>query len=234
MARPRREKILDITREEIKDTARQLMAEKGTAGLSVRAIARQMGMTAPALYHYYASLNDLITALIQDAFTQLAETLEATAADPALRTSAERLTAVAHANRHWALAHPIDFQLIYGNPIANYTQATDVTYPAARRSFLVTAGIFAEAIESGEIDLPVGYRDLPLAIEQSLIELTQVDGHDLPLPALYLAATGWAKIHGHIMLELFNLIQPVIADVDAFFQYETQNFLQQAGFKLTV
>ena len=75
---------------------------------------------------------------------------------------------------------------------------------------------------------------MPLDIEQSLIEMTQVDGHDLPLPALYLAATGWAKIHGHIMLELFNLIQPVIADVDAFFQYETQNFLQQAGFKLTV
>ncbi len=230
MARTRREKILDITRQEIKATARQLMAEKGTAGLSVRAIARQMDMTAPALYHYYASLNDLITALIQDAFTQLAETLEATAADPALRTSAERLSAVAHANRHWALAHPIDFQLIYGNPIPNYTQPVDVTYPPARRSFLVTAGIFTEAIESGEIDLPVRYRDLPLAIQQSLIELTQVDGHDLPLPALYLAATGWAKIHGFIMLELFNLIQPVIADTDAFFQYETQNFLRQAGF----
>ena len=230
MARNRREKILDITRQEIKATARQLMAEKGTAGLSVRAIARQMDMTAPALYHYYASLNDLITALIQDAFTKLAETLEATAADPALRTSAERLSAVAHANRHWALAHPIDFQLIYGNPIPNYTQPVDVIYPPARRSFLVTAGIFTEAIESGEIDLPVRYRDLPLAIQQSLIELTQVDGHDLPLPALYLAATGWAKIHGFIMLELFNLIQPVIADTDAFFQYETQNFLRQAGF----
>ena len=114
MAQARREKILDITREEIKDTAWQLMAENGTAGLSVRAIARQMDMTAPALYHYYASLNDLITALIQDAFTQLAETLEASAANPTLTTSAERLTAVAHAYRHWALAHPIDFQLIYG------------------------------------------------------------------------------------------------------------------------
>jgi AcrR family transcriptional regulator len=233
MARTRRERILDITREEIKDTARQLMADKGTGGLSVRAIARQMDMTAPALYHYYASLNEIITALIQDAFTQLAETLEATAADQALRTSAERLTAVAHANRDWALAHPIDFQLIYGNPIPNYTQPVDVTYPPARRSFLVTAGIFTEAIESGEIDLPVRYRDLPLAIQQSLIELTQVDGHNLPLPALYLAATGWAKIHGYIMLELFNLIQPVIADTDALFQYEIQNFLQQAGFKLT-
>jgi AcrR family transcriptional regulator len=229
MARPRREKILDITREEIKDTARRLMAEKGTAGLSVRAIARQMGMTAPALYHYYASLNDLITALIQDAFTQLADTLESAAAASDLTTSAQRLTAVANANRGWALAHPIDFQLLYGNPIPNYIQPTEVTYPPARRSFLVTAGIFTTALESGEIDLPVQYRDLPPALEQSLLDLTQVEGHDLPLPALYLTATAWVKIHGHIMLELFNLIQPVIGDVDEFFQYELQLFLEQIG-----
>ena len=232
MARPRRERILDITREEIKDTARQLMAEKGTGGLSVRAIGRQMGMTGPALYHYYASLNDIITALIQDAFTQLADTLEAAAQDPALTTSAQRLTAVANANRQWALTHPIDFQLLYGNPIPNYLQPTDVTYPPARRSFLVTAGIFTAAFENGEIDLPVQYRNLPPALEQSLLDLTGVEGHDLPLPALYLAATAWVKIHGHIMLELFNLIQPVIADVDAFFQYETQNFLQEIGLSI--
>jgi AcrR family transcriptional regulator len=232
MARPRREKILDITREEIKDVARQLMAEKGTAGLSVRAIAREMNMTAPALYHYYGSLNDLITALIQDAFTQLAETLESAAENSTLTSAAERLTAVAHAYRHWALTHPIDFQMIYGNPIPNYTQPTDVTYPPARRGFLALAGLFIAAIENGEIDLPVEYRDLPSAIEQSLIELTQVDGHDLSLSALYLTATTWVKLHGHVMLELFHLIQPVIADTDEFFQYEMQIFFQHAGLKL--
>ena len=232
MARTRREKILDITRVEIKATARQLMAEKGTGGLSIRAIARKMGMTPPALYHYYASLNDLITALIQDAYTQLAETLEAAAMEPALTTSGQRLTAVALAYRHWALTHSIHFQLIYGNPIPNYSQPIDITYPPARRSFLLTAGIFNDGIEIGEIDPPDRYIDFPPAIEQSLIELTKVDGHDLPLPALYLAAASWSKIHGHIMLELFNLIQPVIADVDAFFQYELKNFLQQAGIEL--
>jgi len=231
MSRPRREKILDITRKEIKDTARKLMGEKGTAGLSIRAIARHMGMTPPALYHYYASLNDLITALIQDAFIQLAETLEAAAVISTLTTSAERLTSFSHAYRHWALAHPMGFQLIYGNPIPNYVQPTDVTYPPARRSFLILAGLFIEAIEGGEIDLPEKYRNLPSEIEQSLVKLTQVKNHDLPLPALYLTATTWVKLHGHVMLELFNLIQPVIANTDEFFQYEIQNFLQQTGLK---
>lgn len=229
MPRSRREKILDITRAEIKETARQLMREKGTAGLSIRAIARNMKMTAPALYHYYPSLNDLITALIEDAFTQLAESLEAAIADESLKTPAKRLTAVAVANRRWALTHPIDFQLIYGSPIPGYEQPTEITYPPARRSFVVTAKIFADAIENGEINLPAGYGNLPEAITRSLQELSQIEGHNFPLPALYLAAIAWAKFHGHIMLELFNLIQPVIGNVDAFFEYEIKQFLQTVG-----
>jgi len=229
MTRSRREKIRDITREEIKSTARHLMAEKGTAGLSVRAIAREMDMTASALYHYFSSLNDLITALIEDAFIQLADTVEAASKNPDWITPAKRLTAVADAYREWALNHPIDFQLLYGNPIPGYSQPTGVTYPPARRSFLVTARVFAEAIEREEIDLPSNYRDLPPSLEQSLLDLTRVDGHDLPLPALYLAATAWAKIHGHVMLELFDLIQPVIANVDDFFQHEVRNLTQHVG-----
>ena len=231
MARQRREKLHTLTQEEIRATARALMAEKGTAGLSIRAIARQMDLTPPALYHYYASLNDLITALIADAFTRLADTIEGRANDPTLNTSAERLRAVAHAYRSWALENPIDFQLIYGNPIPDYEQPTDTTYPPARRSFLVTANIFTQAIERNEIRLPIVYQELPPKIKQSLQELTQVEGHNLPFPALYLAASAWAKIHGHIMLELFHLIQPVIQDVDAFFAYETENFIQQVGLK---
>ena len=229
MARQRRKKQHTLTREEIRTTARALMAEKGTAGLSIRAIARKMDLTPPALYHYYASLNDIITALIADAFTRLADTIEEHANNPTFTTSAERLRAVAHAYRNWALANPIDFQLIYGNPIPDYDQPTDITYPPARRSFLVTANIFTQAITHNEIRLPIAYQQLPAQIEHSLQELTQVEGHELPLPALYLAASAWAKIHGHIMLELFNLIQPVIQDVDAFFAYETEQFIQQIG-----
>jgi AcrR family transcriptional regulator len=233
MPRSRREKIRDITRAEIKETARQLMAEKGTAGISLRAIARRMGMTAPALYHYYAGLNDLITALIQDAFTQLADTLEMAAAEQAHATYAARLVAVALANRRWALDHPVDFQLIYGNPIPQYEQPTDITYPPARRSFLVTARLFTAAIANGELELPPAYKQLPAGITDSLRQLTTVEGHDLPLPALYLAAIAWTRIHGHVMLELFNLIQPVISDVEVYFQYEVQVFLQQVGFQIS-
>lgn len=229
----RRDRRRSETKEEIKETGRQLLAESGASGLSLRAIAKRMGMTAPGLYHYFGSINDLITALILDAFTQLAKAVEKADAEVTSRNTAERLAAVAHAWRRWALDHPIDFQLLYGNPIPTYEQPTDITYPAARRSFIVTANIFARAIERGEIELPEESRRLPPEIERSLDALTRVEGHDLPPYALYLAAISWARLHGHIMLELFHLIQPVITDVDALFAHEVKALIRQTGLKPT-
>lgn len=229
MTNQRRKKILDVTRDEIKDAARQLMAEKGTAGLSIRAIARKIEMTPPALYHYFKNLDELTTALIVDGFNALADALNVAASNPENRTAAERLTAVAKANRRWALEHPIDYQLLYGNPIPGYEQPTAVTYPPARRSFLITANIFVDGIESGEYNVPPPYAELPKELQHSIEALTAVDGHQLPEAALYLTAAAWTKFHGHIMLELFNLIQPVIGDVDSFFEYEMEQFIKQIG-----
>ena len=229
MINQRRKKILDVTRDEIKEAARQLMAEKGTAGLSIRAIARKIEMTPPALYHYFKNLDELTTALIVDGFTALAEALDAAAKRPEHQTAADRLIAVARANRRWALEHPIDYQLLYGNPIPGYEQPTEITYPPARRSFLITANIFVAALESGEYAVPAPYTELPKALQRSIDALTAIEGHHLPPAALYLTAAAWTKFHGHIMLELFNLIQPVIGDVDSFFEYEMEQFIKQIG-----
>ena len=114
------ERIDMITR--IKAVARQQMAEHGTAGLSLRGIAREMGITAPAIYNYFPRLDDLITALIVDAFTALADAIEA--AESAVQSEAcgPKILASCLAYREWAIAHPVDFQLIYGNPIPGYTR----------------------------------------------------------------------------------------------------------------
>ena len=117
----RRDRMRDLTIAEIKATARQQMAESGTAGVSLSAIARAMELSAPALYRYFASRDDLVTALIVDAFNDLADD------DPGGRSRlwrpayADRLLACL-AYREWAIAHPVDFQLIYGNPIPGYVR----------------------------------------------------------------------------------------------------------------
>ena len=80
MPRPRNQDAREELSEAIKATARQQMAAQGTAGLSLRAIARDLGMTAPAIYHYFPRLEDLITALVVDAFNGLADAMETAAA----------------------------------------------------------------------------------------------------------------------------------------------------------
>src|SRR5689334_18627833 len=116
----RRERFRDNVREQICEVARKQMADSGTAAVSLRAIARELKLTAPALYRYFASRDELITALILDAFNSLADTLAATAQAAAPDNPWNQMTAVLIAYRAWALAHPTDFQLIYGNPIPGY------------------------------------------------------------------------------------------------------------------
>src|SRR5579871_5392343 len=104
----RRERQHDATTAEIKQVARRQMAEQGTAAISLRAIAREMGMTAPAIYRYFASRDDLITALILDAYNAQADAIEHAVDSLPEEDTRGRLRAGLYANRDWALKHPIE------------------------------------------------------------------------------------------------------------------------------
>lgn len=116
-----RERYRTQVRTEIKERAWEQIATAGATALSLNAIAKQMGMSGPALYRYFAGRDELITELIRDAYGSLAD---------ALRTAAESgadLTALAHALREWALADPHRYFLIYGTPVPGYQAPDDVT-----------------------------------------------------------------------------------------------------------
>ncbi|MGV9854860.1 TetR/AcrR family transcriptional regulator [Streptomyces sp. NPDC003442] len=117
MATARRERYRKQTREEAKAVALAQLAESGTAGISVNAIAKAMGMTGPALYRYFASRDELLTELITDTYRDLAETLAQAVADAA---PADRFRAMARALRDWAKRQPDRYLLIYGTPVPGY------------------------------------------------------------------------------------------------------------------
>lgn len=217
MAQTRRERQYEATRAEIKDVARRLMAEHGTAGISIRMIAREMGLTAPALYHYFASRDELITDLIVDAFNALADALQETSERAAGEAVREQLTQTLLAYRRWALEHPIDFQLIYGNPIPGYEAPGELTVPAATRAFIVLVPLIAQ--------LPESRTSIPPTVQMHLAEMRARDGYDVPLQALYDGVVGWSRIHGIIMLELFHHLQPLVGDVEAYYRAEIENML---------
>jgi AcrR family transcriptional regulator len=219
-----REQQRETTIEAIKSLARAQMQAAGTAGISLRGIARELGVTAPALYRYFADRDDLITDLLLDAFNTLADTMIAADAGIARDRYAERLIAVMLAYRSWALEHPTDFQLIYGNPIPGYVAPRERTVPAASRPFHLVVGILGAAHADGILQPPPEYSSLTPPMQAHLTNFSQYDDYHQPTAVLYISLVGWTRIHGMVMLELFEDTQPVIGDTEAFYRFEITNF----------
>lgn len=117
-------------RAEVQERAWHQVAQAGASALSLKAIATQMGMTAPALYRYFASRDDLLTELVLSAYRDLAEHVEA-AVDPA-DDARVQLRAAGAAIRSWALSNPHRYLLVYGTPVAGYSSPPEATELAAR------------------------------------------------------------------------------------------------------
>lgn len=138
----------------IKDEARRQLAAEGAAKLSLRAVARELGMVSSALYRYFPSRDDLLTALIVDAYDAVgaaAETALAAAPDP--QDHPARWVALCSAVRAWALAHPHEYALIYGSPVPGYSAPMDTVGPASRVG-LAMISIARDAHRANGIALP--------------------------------------------------------------------------------
>ncbi|HEY3479861.1 MAG TPA: TetR/AcrR family transcriptional regulator, partial [Streptomyces sp.] len=116
-----RERYRAQVRAEIKQHAWAQIAEAGVPALSLNAIAKQLGMSGPALYRYFAGRDELITALIRDAYRSIADTVRAARADGA------DLAELAHVIRDWARSDPQRYFLIYGTPVPGYHAPDDTT-----------------------------------------------------------------------------------------------------------
>ncbi len=129
---------------EIKEEARRQLAATGAQRLSLRAVARELGMVSSALYRYFPSRDDLLTALIIDAYDALGDSAERAAAPLPRSDVRGRWRACCTAVRQWAIAHPHEYALIYGSPVPGY-RAPQETIEAASRVALVLGGLLADA-----------------------------------------------------------------------------------------
>lgn len=233
MVRPKRTEAMgrDEMAERIKGAARRQMAEHGTAGLSLRGAARELEITAPAIYNYFPRLEDLITALIVDAFSALAAAMREAEASAGQAPAADHIETMALAYRGWAVEHPVDFQLIYGNPIPGYVAPSEITAPLALSAFLGLFRWYTEAYASGELRVPPEYAQPPAAVETVLDRLSRDSGAAVPAEIAALLASSWARIHGLVMLELFGHVQPLVGDPAEFYRYEVRALIQRLGLR---
>ncbi len=224
----RRERQHDNIREEVKAVARKHMAAQGTAAISLRAIARDMELSAPALYRYFPSRDDLITALIVDSFNSQGEAMRV-AVEQAGPDALAQLAAFMLAYRDWALTHTVEFELVYGNPIPDYHAPADITSPAAQNAMGVGVQAIDNAIRCGALVPTMTIDDIPPEVRPT-IEAQSASYTPPVLPvALYLAMVSWGQGHGLIMLELFGHLQPTLGDPAAFYRQQVGELIKHLG-----
>ena len=224
MVRPTRRQQIPQLQEAIKETAWRQIAETGAAALSLRSIARELGITAPAIYNYFADRDALVTALIVDAYTSLGESqIEAIAVLPEADLRA-RFKALGLAYREWAITHSQRYQLIFGTPIPNYVAPDDVTFPAAAHAIVPLATTIQALYSSGQLRAE---RLTPMtpALKSMLEAWQKTEPADLEV--LYLTIVVWSRVHGLVMLEIGKHIPPVIADMGEIFRREIETMLLQ-------
>jgi AcrR family transcriptional regulator len=228
MKSERRKRLHEATREEIKEAAWQQIAKDGAAALSLRAIAKQLDLTSPALYHYYPNRDALVNDLVAEAFSLLASSVEQARDSLPPNEHAKRFLAIGAAYSDWAQSYPQRYLLIFGAPVPNYQPSMDSILPASNRALGVLVNVIGDAWLAGTIHLPNYYQELTPLLRVQLEDWRQKTGIVYPVQVLYLALIAWCRIHGIVSLELRQQFPP-IADAAEIFQLEAKAFLMQIG-----
>lgn len=205
--------------EQIKAIARAHLAEHGAAALSLRAVAREVGMVSSALYRYFASRDELLTALIVDAYDALGEAAEGAEQATAGRPFEQRWPLLAAAVRRWASGHPHEYALVFGSPVPGYAAPQDTVDPAARAP-LVLLRLLADGVAAGEVD-GEDRIETTRTMRQDLARLRDLVG-GVPDPVLVRGLHAWTQLFGLISFELFGHLHGVVDDHDAHFDLQVR------------
>ncbi|OBI45665.1 TetR family transcriptional regulator [Mycobacterium sp. E796] len=183
------------------ELGRRQLVEGGAAGLSVRAIARDLGMVSSAVYRYVSSRDELLTLLVVDAYTDLADTVDR-ARETAGEAWSDDVIAIARAAREWAVADPARWALLYGSPVPGYHAPAERTVPAGTRVVGALFDAVAAGIATGDIRLTNDLAPQPMSSDFGRIrDEFGFPGDDLVIAKCFLL---WAGVLGAISLEVFG------------------------------
>jgi AcrR family transcriptional regulator len=198
--------------DEIKTVARRHLATDG-ANLSLRAVARDLGMASSAVYRYFASRDELLTAMIIDAYDALGSTAEASVGTGGFPAS---FLNVCHAVRDWALAHPHEWALIYGSPVPGY-QAPQDTVASAIRVILLIGRVVGDAAAAGEIKTgaPIDGR-----LGEEWARVAERAGARVPPQLVARSFAAWVHLCGAVSAELFGQLNNTIEARREFFELQ--------------
>ncbi|HVN16405.1 MAG TPA: TetR/AcrR family transcriptional regulator [Anaerolineales bacterium] len=218
MVRPKRTKQHPNLQEAIKETAWEWIAQHGAPALSLRAIARELKITAPAIYNYFPNRDALVTALIIDAYTSFGDSqIAARDAVPADNLTG-RLMAIGLAYRNWALTHPQRYQLIFGTPIPGYEAPLMEVLPSAARSLSALVSV----LDALRVVSKLNAEEFPAVKKEfkTSFEMWKTYGGNYDILSLSVAVLIWARVHGIVSLEIAGNLPPFGTDGNGLYTYE--------------
>jgi AcrR family transcriptional regulator len=226
----RRDRVRAATTQEIIQTARRLLVEQGPDAVSLRAIARDMGMTAPALYRYFSSHEELLRHVVADIFTELASHVRG-AVDAAVDNSGGALTqaevmvvkmiAGCREFRAWTLEHVPEFSMIFGSPLPGleylHEIARDPTVDCGYQFGQVFLDLFGNLYRRRPFSIPADDEIQP-GLREQLARYRELTGTDLPLGALQTFLRCWVLLYGTVSLEVFGHLKFALDDASPMFE----------------
>lgn len=225
--------------EAILTVARSQLGQGGAASLSLRAIARDLDMASSAIYRYFPSRDALLTRLIVDAYSSLADHVAAHEAQVPRADLAARLKAIGRAVRSWALANEHEYALIYGTPVPGYRAPQDTIGPATRVTELLVA-LLVEAVQTGRVaELPTPSPADEQSVEPVLATIAAIAGTEpdsgaaIPPELMIRGLMAWTLIFGSVSFELFGHVHNVVTSEreahSPFFEAELDRLVHLLG-----
>ncbi|QVQ50163.1 TetR/AcrR family transcriptional regulator [Spiractinospora alimapuensis] len=225
--RTARERAREELTREIADAGRRHLAEHGAPGLSLRAIARELGMVSSAIHRYFPTKDDLLTRLIVDGYNAVGDAIERADADVPRDAYTDRWLASCHALRDWARDNPHEYALIYGSPVPGYAAPSDTVLPAARGAAVVGA-VLRAAHEADALRPPPGYPAPPPEFAEDAERLRPALG-PLPDETIARAVTAWTAVFGWLSFALFGQFANGVEHQDAAFDHHLRTLAAYLG-----
>jgi AcrR family transcriptional regulator len=232
----RRDRLRAATREEIIQTARRLLVRDGPGSVTLRAIAREMGMTAPGLYRYFGSHEELIRHVIADIFTELgadiSRALEGVPdSDQAKVKLTHAMAAACHEFRHWALSHKDEFGLTFGAPLPFIDDnRNDIADECALQLGGIFFALFLELWDKARFAVPDPDQIDP-GLRDQLTTYGNALGADLPAGAMLTFLRCWVLLYGSVSMEVFGHLGFALIDAAPMFEITITEMAKLVGLR---
>lgn len=214
----RRDRLRQATLAEIHAAARELLVTRGSAAVTINAVARAIGMSGPALYHYYAGHDELVGAVTAGFFRELTEVMEQARDAHAGRPTGERLLAVCRAMRSWAVSHPAEFGWVFASPVAPPNRRPgSPRHEAGQRFEMVLLDLVAELWRTAPFPVP-RLADLDPSLRDQLVAYSALVDGALPPEAAHVFLSCWIRMYGLLSMEVLHQLDFAFSDPAPLFE----------------